>query len=74
MKSKNTKMHHYNALNTAAAMIRGQFDTGATPEEVGFDSQDDMNVYIKECQKVAKTLFAKAARYQKQHNLFNNHL
>lgn len=70
MKLERTKELHYQALTTAAEMIRGQFETGATWEETGFDSFEDQQSYVKECHKIAKTLEARAERYKALHKLY----
>lgn len=68
MKAK-TKEALVLALNNAGAFIESHGEEGGQDQE---DYDVPLDVYFKQCKKVAKMLYAKAAKIQKQINPSNN--
>jgi hypothetical protein len=64
MKEKN-KERLYNALTTAAEMIRGHVECGIFPEDVGEEDEQGLAEYQKACERAKKMILTLAKKYQK---------
>ena len=69
MMSKRTKELRYNAMTNAAQMIEEHGQNGGDPDDYGCESEDDLELYKKQCKHVAEQLFRQAEKYRAKHNL-----
>lgn len=66
MKGNEMKQAHYLSLINAGAFIQSHGEEGGIEQE---DYEVDIDLYVKENQKVAEMLYKMAAKYKQKHNL-----
>lgn len=69
--SKQRKQFRYNAMTSAAEMIRSHGESGLDPEDLDLDADDEKGLsrYIEECKAVSKQITTMAERFKKKHKL-----
>lgn len=58
-----TKRRTYNALTTAAEMIRQHVELGLMPEDVGEKNENGLKEYAKACERAQRLIENLAKRY-----------
>ncbi|WP_130537738.1 hypothetical protein [Thiomicrorhabdus indica] len=69
MLNNKRKEMRYQAMTTAAEMIRQHGTEGGDPDDYGLETEEELEIYIKECKAVAKIITTKAEAFKRTHNL-----